>query len=763
MKKLGSLLLLFAGMTAFANTSISLGGHWLVSLDEKSDSWSMCPVPGIAAQAEPGLLPEMHHFASDVTYDCVWYKKTFDLESDARKAFLLLRAKYGATVWLNGKEVGASKACTYSHVRFDLTDVICFKGSNELVVRVGSWREASFPSKENKSEWWRTSRCPGIIDDVLIELCGSVVCDKLEVLPDVAAGSILVRGNLGNCAETPLRLRPVVTVRDAMGRKIIRRRLKRIDMATGGKNQFSVKLEAGKLKKWTVAPDESPVLYRIDLSCGKDLFKSIRFGYRDVAVRGKNVLLNGEKVHFAAENIAFTRALTGWADYVLDPVWVRNFIRTVKHEYGFNYLRMHLGHAPSFWYDIADEEGLMIQDEWCFMHEKDPEGDALRQTDEEFTLWVSENINHPSIIGWDMENEGDVSLTELSSRLREYDPTRMWPEDDFDSQHRYEYSENVVPVPFCEPCPDRPTTVLESCRLWINPSGTLEPKESFKTSRTAGSWGVYYYDSDILEQLQADIHADQGTYFRSKEIQAWAPFALLSGIINGHDFFRGEIGDSLVPQKNLHVLKSLNNRFGASFLMLQAHEWYRERVSYEPGSVISKPIVLWNDYNREIAVNVKIHITDSNGTVLSSDCFKTALPAFKSVTLEKAFSIPLPQDPGEYFLNVEVEDGTSVFPGPQRRIAVGMRPRDLSIPFDGAVCILDHFLPGISAKQKERIIETTFHNSIDSITDEGRTVNYTSYDSSGSKTWRLRFNHDGIVVSKVLIKDRASGWLQHAF
>lgn len=755
------LLSLLAGAVNF-----SLNGSWEISMgdsgaDAPASYTSTCPVPGIASQSSPSIADDLHHCASEVPYDYIWYRRTFTLDTEASQAFLMLRARYNAKVWVNGKEVGYDDACAYSHSRFDVHNALNFKGENEIVVRVGSWNTASFPSKENKSEWWRTSRCPGLIDNVWIELSGEVSADRLEVLPDVEGGKVCLRATLTstrNCV-----VKPVFVVRDSSGKEVLRAESGRWKLRSGKPLSLSQEADAGCLQTWSAGPDGKPVLYTACLLLGEDVLKTVRFGYRDVRIKGRDVLLNGEKIHFAAENIAFARTLITWADCVMNPGWVRNFLRTVIHDYGFNFLRMHLGHAPSFWYDIADEEGILIQDEWGFMHEKDPQGENLAQTEKEFTAWVKENINHPSIIGWDMENEGDVDLFELSARLREYDPTRMWPEDDFDTQHRYEYSENIVPVPYCEPSAQKPTTVLESCRLWVNQCGQLEPRESFKTSRTASSWGVYYYTSDILEQLQADIHADQGTYFRSIEVQAWAPFALLSGTVNGHNFFRGDIGKSLEPQKNLEVLKSFNGKLGASFLMLQAREWYKDRVSYAPGSTFSKPVVVWNDNSADKALEVCVTLENGAGECVGSDSFKLTVPPHKALTLNDGFSLCLPSDAGFYSLKIKISDGTSSFEGPSRRLAVGLRPQDLSLPFDGAVCVLDHFLPGIPETLKSKIIERTFQNPIDQISKEGRVVKYTVYEKDSAKTFKMSLDPDGNVLSLDLVKDKSTGWLKHAF
>ena len=151
-------------------------------------------------------------------------------------------------------------------------------------------------------------------------------------------------------------------------------------------------------------------------------------------------------------------------------------------------------------------------------------------------------------------------------------------------------------------------TVLESCRFWTNEYGIPEIKENFKTSRTASGC-----DREDAARLLADLHADIGTFYRSRRLQGWAPFTLLSGCVNGHNFFCGDITDSLTPQPNLLVLKRLNEPVGASFEMLQCREWYKDMKTYAPGTACTKKLWVWNDTAHDKDVSVSVILTSENG------------------------------------------------------------------------------------------------------------------------------------------------------
>ena len=86
------------------------------------------------------------------------------------------------------------------------------------------------------------------------------------------------------------------------------------------------------------------------------------------------------------------------------------------------------GHAspPDFWYDLADEYGLLFQNEWLYWQHHGWD-DQIRK---EYTDWVWADGSHPSIAIWDALNEnqhpyiGNVLIPEL----KKLDPTRVWEE-----------------------------------------------------------------------------------------------------------------------------------------------------------------------------------------------------------------------------------------------------------------------------------------------------------------------------------------------
>ena len=86
--------------------------------------------------------------------------------------------------------------------------------------------------------------------------------------------------------------------------------------------------------------------------------------------------------------------------------WVRRLHQKFR-EMHWNSLRYCIGFPPEFWYDIADEEGFLIQDEFpIWIGDGDaPEEPVAAKIIPQYTEWMRERWNHPCVVIWDGQNE----------------------------------------------------------------------------------------------------------------------------------------------------------------------------------------------------------------------------------------------------------------------------------------------------------------------------------------------------------------------
>lgn len=260
------------------------------------------------SQAEP--VPSIDFDATrlkdDVGYDYVWYATDFDLSNshdgydngNYTHALLRIRAKYNALVILNGVEIGYDAHCTYSHAEFDVTRALDFNGPNRLVVRVGSWNTASFPSKDNSSEWWRNSRAPGICDDVTLCLTHDVTVRHLKLLPDVADSVVVCTARVANYGGEPRKMKARVTINDCRHDLendfdeipvVCEARLGSLSIPADSVAEFTFRIPTPMLKPWTPGREGDPQLYQFNFILADDRSADCRtetFGFRDICVDG---------------------------------------------------------------------------------------------------------------------------------------------------------------------------------------------------------------------------------------------------------------------------------------------------------------------------------------------------------------------------------------------------------------------------------------------------------------------------------------------
>ena len=170
-----------------------------------------------------------------------------------------------------------------------------------------------------------------------------------------------------------------------------------------------------------------PTLYDVVARFGDDLVRD-RVGFRQVAVEGTRVLLNGEPVFLRGicaheEDVDLGRVRTE-AD-------ARRMLATAK-ELGCNFMR--LAHYPhhEMVARLADEAGIMLWEEipvyWAIAFDNPP---TLADAENQLAELIKRDRNRASVIVWSVGNENadtDTRLafmSTLAAAARAHDPTRL--------------------------------------------------------------------------------------------------------------------------------------------------------------------------------------------------------------------------------------------------------------------------------------------------------------------------------------------------
>ncbi len=138
--------------------------------------------------------------------------------------------------------------------------------------------------------------------------------------------------------------------------------------------------------------------------------------------------------------------------------WVRTMHQKFKKDVFYNSYRNCIGFPPEEWYNIADEEGFLIQDEFPIWYGAPSWNKWIKKinSDElatEYMEWMQERWNHPSVIIWDANNETLLTEPSIDSAIAKVRPldlsSRSWdnsyssirsPGDIFES-HPYHFSD----------------------------------------------------------------------------------------------------------------------------------------------------------------------------------------------------------------------------------------------------------------------------------------------------------------------------------
>jgi hypothetical protein len=154
---------------------------------------------------------------------------------------------------------------------------------------------------------------------------------------------------------------------------------------------------------------------------------STRFGIREFRFDSatKRAYLNGRPYFLRGSNITLHRFFEdpNCKRLPWDEKWVRKLLVDIPKKFHWNSFRFCIGPVPDKWLEIADEAGLIIQNEF-FVWRYRPQWDTQEMV-RQYSDWMRDNWNHPSVAIWDADNEtrADV-LAEIIQKVRTLDLSR---------------------------------------------------------------------------------------------------------------------------------------------------------------------------------------------------------------------------------------------------------------------------------------------------------------------------------------------------
>jgi len=487
------LVVLSSGYEAFcvgkirSRTIINLDGTWELA------QGSMDSIPEIFAHqiSVPGLIDMANPPFVDVgrwspVREAFWYRRIFNVDRIVPETALLkiYKAKYGTRVFLNGQHVGDHFSC-FTPAVFDVRPYLRGSGAaNELLIRVGAFRDAVPRTVPTGGDYEKTRYLPGIYDSVELILSGSPHIVRVQTVPDVSGRAVRVVGAVHNNSDEAREVMVTCKVREvATGTVVASGLISCFRLKPDQQKMFDLRMQIKNCRLWS---PEDPFLYELEAATGSDAVL-VRFGMRSFQFDKEtgHAILNGRPYFLRGTNVCIFR-------FFDDPVhgdrpwreeWVRRLHRKFRSMH-WNSIRYCIGFPPEMWYRIADEEGLLIQDEYPIWGDS-----SILKSDQlikEYTEWIHERCNHPCVVIWDACNETKTLETGRAIRaVRGLDlSNRPWDNgwgepiapNDCREWHAYFLGNPYFHLPDLATYPkiiqEHPTIVNEYCLLWLNRDGT---------------------------------------------------------------------------------------------------------------------------------------------------------------------------------------------------------------------------------------------------------------------------------------------------
>lgn len=704
-------------------TTISLNGEWDFDQTELAfpprEYTRKIPVPGLVHLARPKisqydkffkkpdgveLVEQFNFLERDYTPMYNWYKRKVFIDEKFKDEQLFLtikKSQYVTRVFVNGHEVGASMEC-YTPMDFNITGAVKYGSDNEILIQVGdrAWLPSEAAGGTDKE---KVHYLPGIWDDVFITATGKMRVDKVLFLPSLAKGLVTVKTLVrslyppqmlyGDKMKDSCKIEFCVkekTTGRIVGKKMIEGEAKR-----DNRTYFETSISLNNLKAWT--PD-SPFLYEGEVSVYDqdeivDRY-SVNFGMRDFSRKGKFFTLNGDKFYLRGSNITLQRFFEDPDCQALawDREWVKKLMIDLPKSIDWNAMRICVGIVPDFWYDLCDEYGIVLQNEWLYWQNHGWD----EQVRKEYTNWVWSDGNHPSIVIWDAINENWDSYigNTLIPELKELDPTRIWDAGYMTSDQMGTNDEMDEPHPY------RALTLMHSSELndyfknnpynlgalhenWVGFSSILDAgvpqlvneygwiwlwRDGRPSKLTLNNYNYYLGENATPEQcreLQAYWLELETEWLRSERsvggILAFCHLTNNYGFTG--DWFINDIKD-LEPSPTFRWFKHCFAP-SAVFIDLADRRYTKHLEPLKPSSDLVFNLVGVNDLNKESSGNVLLKLLDEKGTIISTQEESIVIEPFGK-RLQPCL-LKLPSKAGGYLLIAEYHEKGASKPVLSRR------------------------------------------------------------------------------------------------
>ena len=659
---------------------VDLNGTWHIaqgSMDSAPEDFAReVPVPGLVDMARPAF--EQVGKKSE-RRQAFWYRRTFAVDVPVPDVAILKihKAKYGTKVFLNGSLVGEHLPC-FTPALLDVKGFLKGSGEqNELVVRVGADRESLPEGMPTGWDFEKYLYIPGIYDSVQLILTGSPHIANVQTVPDIVSGRVKVVAEIDNLDPAEPELNIHFRLTEARSGNTIHSGAVGLAGATDRvARPVTFDIPIAYCHLWS---PEDPFLYELELRTAGDQTRT-RFGMRSFRFDAESggAILNGQPYYMRGTNVCAYRFFED--DERGDKPWRKDWVRRLHRKFKsmhWNSIRYCIGFPPEIWYEIADEEGFLIQDEFpIWLLNRAPEKPASEKIIPEYTEWMRDRWNHPCVVIWDAQNESVTDETgkaleavrhlDLSGRPWENGWADPQSDSDFAEAHPYQFIKgwsgkepfrlkdmaNLSGVPSLRKEQKQrnvPIVINEYAWLWLNRDGT-------PTTLTKKIYDGFFPEGSTTEQRRLRY-----ARYLAALTEFWRCHRKCAGVLHFCGLGYSRAGDKPRPEGGAtsdHFIDLEELTFEPNFeryvrdafspLGLMIDFWDEELAG---GSEHQFKVFVINDLPRMWSGSVRVALRRGSETV-GEQTKRCAIRSFGSEIL--TFEQEFPNEKGDYQLVAEV-------------------------------------------------------------------------------------------------------------
>lgn len=372
-------------------------------------------------------------------------------------------------------------------------------------------------------------------------------------------------------------------------------------------------------KHWSPAHPHLYVLRTKVSSNGVSETVETRFGFREFRIEGQQFLLNDRPFRFHGDGSHPREIRSIVPEQARD--YNRQWLLFLKEHFHFNSSRLHGSLYPVWAVEAADEAGVLLMNQTGLRHGQmaayeNGGREFLENLKVEFEAWYWRDVNSPSAVVWDLENElirgsrppeREAWVLGLDETIRKHDPAAIiqhsgaayyHPDQDIIHVHMQEQYRRIM-----REWVEGGIHPLVMGEFWVGGRGE---------TRLPGS--QEYSDREDWHRYEAEFYRERMLEMRYHGVTGIMPHRLTKWCLQDTPgpLIRAEAAGSQLPRADWRF-PNFKNLAARGLAPVVVFAWPRS-ASVPEGKPFQRELVVCNDREEEVSVRVTWQCADTSET-----------------------------------------------------------------------------------------------------------------------------------------------------